>query len=139
MALYLVLFWVAFILALIFYLVSKQTKRGAYESFSVFLTVLMMFFFVLALATKDPVEELLTTIPAFWQFALTSLGGAFAIWNFYLNPLKEKVIKVEKKVAVMEEGMKSGFAAVKNDFASIKEDLRWIKEDTKWVKERLMK
>lgn len=139
MAAYLILFWVSFILAGISFLLSKASKKQGYENFSVFLTVLMVFFFILALATKDPIEGLLTTIPAFWQFVLTALGGTFAIWRFYLNPLKERVIRLERKVAVLDEGIKSGFALVKEEFSHIKDDLRWIKEDTRWVKEKLLK
>lgn len=98
MGAYLVLYWIALISAIICYSLSKKKKSKTYENLSNFLVLLMIFFFVIALATDDPIEELLTTIPAFWQFTLTSLGGAFVIWRTYLNPLKKQVIECEKDI-----------------------------------------
>ena len=83
--------------------------------------LLMMFFLVFSLYTKDPIEEIITTIPAFWQFVLTSLGGAFTIWKVYLNPLKEKVYGIDKEVATVkvtlgrvEEELKDCFNNLEN-------------------------
>src|SRR3989344_7619724 len=88
MGAYLVLYLVSLVLALLFYFFSRNKKYRDLEGWGIFFMVLMIFFLVFALATKDPIEEIITTIPAFWQFLLTSLGGAFTIWKVYLNPLK---------------------------------------------------
>ena len=93
MGIYLVLYSASLAASLAFYWLSKRQAEEIYESLSMFLCVLMLFFFVYAIATKDPIEDLVTTIPAFWQFLLTALGGAFTIWNVYLNPLKKKYTK----------------------------------------------
>lgn len=116
MGIYLVLYVFSLVLSLSFYYLSKKEKNKLYSDVSTFFIVLMMFFFVLALATNDPIEQLLTTIPAFWQFVLTALGGSFAIYKVYLNPLKTKVYAIENELG-----------NVKTDVTSIKESVNWIR------------
>lgn len=96
MGIYLALYIVSLVIALALYYLSK--KNEWLGSLSGFFVILMLFFFAFALATHDPIEEFLTTIPAFWQFLLTALGGAFAIWRVYLNPLKTKVYTMDREL-----------------------------------------
>ncbi len=79
----------------------------------------MVFFLVFALYTKDPIEEIITTIPAFWQFVLTSLGGAFTIWKVYLNPLKEKVYWIDKEVAMVKTTLSKVEGEQKESFSKL--------------------
>ena len=102
MGVYLGLYFGCLVLALALYSYSRRKDNRKIENLSGFFTVLMMFFLVFALYTDDPIESLLTTIPAFWQFVLTSLGGAFTLWQLYLNPLKEKVYAMDKDVSVLK-------------------------------------
>lgn len=120
MGVYLILYASSLILSFIFYHIYKKTQKKRYEDVATFLIILMLFFLAFALATKDPVEKLLTTIPAFWQFMLTALGGAFAIWRMYLNPLKERVIGVEKNLASLTSEVHTGFNSMKEDITLIK-------------------
>ena len=96
MGIYLILYGLSLVLALGFFYMSKKDAR--FETFANFFVVLMLFFLAFALATKDPIEKLLTTIPAFWQFVLTALGGTFTIWQVYLNPLKIKVYSMDREI-----------------------------------------
>lgn len=98
MGAYLILYFTALILALGLSLLSKKNANNIYDKLSVFFMVVMVFFLVFALYTNDPIEELITTIPAFWQFVITALGGAFAIWKVYLNPLKQKVYEMNREL-----------------------------------------
>ena len=117
MGAYLVLYFICLVLTLLFFFLSKNNKRKKYDSLSVFFMILMMFFLVFALYTKDPIDELITTIPVFWQFVITSLGGAFAIWKVYLNPLKLKVFSLDREIG-----------EIKTDCNSIKSDISYIKD-----------
>jgi len=89
--------------------------------------VLMMFFLVFALYTDDPIEEIITTIPAFWQFIFTSLGGAFTIWKVYLNPLKEKVYEIDKEVATVKMTVGRVEAELKNSFDRLEKKIEQLK------------
>ncbi|MBI2146968.1 hypothetical protein HYU19_00645 [Candidatus Woesearchaeota archaeon] len=124
MGVYLVLYFISLGCALLFYYISK--KKEKMYGFSVFFMVLMIFFLVFALATDDPIDELVTTIPAFWQFVLTGLGGAFTIWKVYLNPLKTKVYgmdreigEVKTSVGRMESEMKSAFQRLEKEIDNL--------------------
>ena len=123
MGTYLVLYLVSLGLALLFYFVSRKRKYRNYEGLGIFFMVLMIFFLIFALATKDPIEEIITTIPAFWHFSLTSLGGAFTIWQVYLNPLKERVIATETNVASLKSETTANFKFIKEDLKEIKDKL----------------
>lgn len=118
MGAYLVLYFLSLILSLLFYYLSKKKKEKSFGDISSFFLVLMIFFFILALATGDPIERFLTTIPAFWQFMITALGGSFAIYKVYLNPLKQKVYSIDNEVG-----------NVKTDITTIKENVGWIREE----------
>ncbi len=118
MGIYLALYVVSLLLALVLYSISKKHGREKYANYATFFMVLMIFFLLFALFTDDPIEELLSTIPAFWQFLLTSLAGAFTIWRVYLNPLKSKVYEMDREIG-----------EVKSDVSSIKSDVGMIKEN----------
>lgn len=117
MGIYLGLYLLSLALALASYFVGRKTGKRFLEDVAIFLTLLMMFFFIFALATKDPLERLLTSIPAFWQFLLTALGGAFTIWKVYLNPLKTKVYGMDREIG-----------EIKTDVSFIKDDVHSIKQ-----------
>ncbi len=121
MGIYLVLYLVSLVLALFSFFISRRRRFRFFESIAIFFMVLMIFFFTFALVTNDPIEEILTTIPAFWQFLLTALGGAFTIWKVYLNPLKERVIRLETNMASL-------ISKTDTNFSSIKEDLKMLKD-----------
>lgn len=128
MGTYLILYFVSLALALSFYFLSKRMKKEKLDSIALFFMVLMIFFLVFALYTDDPIEELLTTIPAFWQFAFTSLGGAFTIWKLYLNPLKEKVYGMDKELGMVkttlnrfEKESKDSFERLEKNFEKVKD------------------
>jgi len=123
MGTYFILYFVSLAFTLVFYYKGKNRRSRLYDSLSTFFLLLMGFFFILTLFTKDPIEELLTAIPAFWQFMIASLGGAFTIWKTYLNPLKERVIKVEANVASLKAEVSTGFSSIKEDLNMIKEHL----------------
>lgn len=127
MGAYLVLYFVCLALALIFFFISRKQKNKRYDHFSIFFMVLMMFFLVFALYTDDPIEEIITTIPAFWQFIFTSLGGAFTIWKVYLNPLKEKVYEIDKEVATVKMTVGRVEAELKNSFDRLEKKIEQLK------------
>ena len=116
MGLYLFLYIIALIVSLIFYYLFKHNKKEFFYNLSIFFILLMIFFFVLSLTTNDPIEEIITAIPAFWQFMITALSGSFAIYKVYLNPLKERVITTEKDIS-----------SIKTDIGNTKENINEMK------------
>ena len=134
MGVYLVLYFVSLALALILYYGGRNRKNRLYDSLSTLFLVLMLFFLLFALSTKDPIEELLTTVPAFWQFMMASLVGAFAIWRTYLNPLKERVIRLEVHVASLNSKVDTGFSSIQKEFSSLKEEFSSLKGEVSALK-----
>lgn len=123
MGAYLILYFVSLAFALAFYFTSKKKKNEIFGSLALFFMLLMIFFFIFALYTNDPIEELLTTIPTFWQFVLTSLGGAFTIWKVYLNPLKEKVYGMDKELGVVKTTLNRFEKEVRDSFEKLDKSL----------------
>jgi len=95
---YLVLYFVFLAIALVTFYIAKKSENEIFNNVAIISMLLMIFFLIFALFTNDPIEELLTTIPAFWQFMITASGGAFTIWKVYLNPLKNKVYSMDKEL-----------------------------------------
>ena len=126
MGAYLILYFVSLVLALVFFHISKKKDKKKYDNLAIFFMLLMVFFLVFALYTDDPIEELLTTIPVFWQFVLTSLGGAFTIWKVYLNPLKEKVYDIDKDVATIKVTISRVENELKNSFGRLESKIENI-------------
>lgn len=98
MGVYLVLYFVFLAIALVTFYIAKKSENEIFNNVAIISMLLMIFFLIFALFTNDPIEELLTTIPAFWQFMITASGGAFTIWKVYLNPLKNKVYSMDKEL-----------------------------------------
>lgn len=128
MGAYMILYFVSLVLSLVFYFLFRKYKKKIYENLGIFFIPLMIFFLVFALYTKDPIEELLTAIPAFWQFVTVALGGAFAIWKVYLNPLKDKVYGLDRELGEVkttvnrvEIEMRDGFNQLEKNIESLKE------------------
>lgn len=124
MGIYLVLYFVSIIFALSFYYLAKNVEKKKSErlsDISNFSVLLMLFFLAFALATNDPIEKLLTTIPEFWQFLLTTICGAFTLWKVYLNPLKERVISLEIEMASLKSEVRTNFSAIQEDLKIIKQ------------------
>lgn len=72
---------------------------------------------------------------------ITALGGSFTIWKVYLNPLKERVIVVEKKFERMEERIGGidertmGLIRMREDLVKMQRDIEWIKNNCKVCKQ----
>ena len=118
---YLKFFWIIFfifygvyILALIFK--WNQIKEQIEEN-GMLLIIGLIAVVVIAIATNDPITFGNFVIPTELQWLGSLFASFFGAWQFYLKPLKNRVIKTEVDVSSM-----------KTDIGSIKHDTNLIKD-----------
>jgi hypothetical protein len=73
-----------------------------------FLAFFQLLVLIVTLATKDPIFEAIG-LPKEYEWLAGLVISGFSLWQFYLNPLKERVVETEKEVGV-----------IKNDITHIK-------------------
>ncbi len=113
---FMLLFWGTLALNLLFYLLGKKYKVKTVNEWSIIFTILSFAFLFVAIITKDPLFSSVGVPPEFeWVVGLFITG--LTSWKLYFNPLKERVIKVERKVDFIQ-----------GEISSIKTDTTFIKE-----------
>lgn len=129
MAWYLMFSWISFVIFIALLIIKKFTKKkkaqAMYGRIAGFFLILMIFFFGIALATDDPVTDIIS-VP--FQLLITAVAGAFALWKYYFDPIKERVIKSEKDIILLNSEMMANFSSIRESFSSIREDLGMIKD-----------
>lgn len=119
---YLMFSWISFVIFVILLVIKKFVKMkkigDLYGRIAGFFLILMIFFFGIALATNDPVTDIIS-VP--FQLLITAIAGAFALWKYYFDPIKERVVRAEKDIILLNSEMRA-------NFSSIREDLRMIKD-----------
>ena len=118
-----VLFWVTFGLNFLLYVLAKRYHFFRSTNELVIIILILSFsFLVVAIITKDPIFSTFGVPPEFeWIVGLFITG--LTSWRLYFNPLKERVIKVERKVDFMQ-----------GEISSIKADTTLIKEKVLKIK-----
>jgi len=117
--LFMILWWIILIVLVILVIINhiskdRGTKRGL-DYIIGLLAVLQLIFIIVTIGLRDPIFELIG-LPKEYEWIGGLLLGGFITWQFYLNPLKNRVIEVEK------------------DTREIRTDVRNIKEDTTLIK-----
>ena len=108
----------AALLALCGVLLKRSRRKSKFiKNIDSFITLLVLFQLVtlfIAVGIKDP---LLEQIPAEIQLIGAALSGIFAFWKYYLDPLKQRIVRLE-----------IGQGEMKTDIGNIKSDIHLIKE-----------
>lgn len=109
------IFWIVTALACIYWYLSKNEQKN---DRTIMISILAAAFLIIAIITKDPI---FTTfgVPAEFEWVVGIFITCLSSWKLYFSPLKERVVKLEKKVVVIE----SHLANIKNDLIIIKEIL----------------
>ena len=120
---YLSIFWAIFIIFYILYSLAvifkwNNLKLGIEENGIILIIGLISVVFI-AIATNDPISFGTFQVPVELQWLGSLFASFFGAWQFYLKPLKERVIKTE------------------NDVTSIKTDVTHIKGDTELIKQKI--
>lgn len=122
---YLAIFWVLMALFAAVYFLAKWKKQGLArrieQEYGSLFFILAASFLIIAIVTNDPVTVAGIAIPTEIQWLASLLVTGFGSWKFYLNPLKERVIRTEIEAS------------------SIKADVSTIKADVSMIKQALMK
>jgi len=117
---YLAIYWSFLIVFFALIFIGKLFRINALSSLikhSDLVLIISLPFLIVAIATNDPIEILGIELSKDLQWLGSLLVAGFGSWQFYLRPLKERVITTEKDVH-----------AVKTDINSIKEDISIIKQ-----------
>ena len=105
-------------LSSIFYFKNKVK----YEKIIAPLFLLACSFLVVAILTRDP---LFTEygIPPEFEWIIGFFIGLFFSWKYYFNPLKKRIMTLEKEVTGFQASTKASFEMIKDDLTLIKERL----------------
>jgi|SRR3989344_5274626 len=124
---YFFIFWILAILIFILYFISRITKskelKDIFDNYGGLFFIVIGTFLIMAILTKDLVTIMGITVPMELQWLGSLLITGFGTWKFYLNPLKERVINVEKDVSSINAEIKSSFSSIKEDLSLIKNKL----------------
>jgi len=102
---WMITFWVCYIIAFVFVLIHTKIKKEWLKSSAGLFFVYSALSFIIAIATKDPVFEAIGLPVGYeWLGGMALIG--FASWQFYLNPLKKKVIGCEKDIGIIKNDLK---------------------------------
>lgn len=128
MALYLVIFWIIAVLFAALYAFSHLPRLQNFKLFlennAGFFVMLTGVFLAMAIITKDPVTFLGIEMPIELQWLVSLLFFGFGSWQFYLNPLKERLIRLERNFANFAGISKANFEHINKGIDEIKIDLR---------------
>lgn len=94
-----------------------RTKRFL-EEYGILYFMMLGSLAIMAIATRDPVSIAGIDIPMEFQWLGSLAMTVFGVWQIYLNPLKDRVVKLE-----------NSFEFVKRDFKLIRADLGFIKRN----------
>lgn len=120
---YMALYWITLFIFIIFYLISRKFDNSRLskevEDKGVLVVMFLGALMFMAIKTNDPVSFLGIEIPMELQW-FGSLGVTmFGLWKLYLDPLKDKVMKIDKTV----ESLKTDVNNIKKDIILIKQHL----------------
>jgi hypothetical protein len=116
---FMIAFWVCIIIAFFLWLLNLKIKDKKLEGIVGFFIFIQFLFMIVAIGTKDPIFQAVGLPQGYEWIAGLSLSG-FSLWLFYLSPLKNRVIEVEKDTS-----------SIKTSVLHIEKDIDWIKENCK--------
>ncbi len=140
---YLTLFWIGLLFFFAIHILTKIFKwkiEPFLDKYSLLYFIVLSAFAFIAIVTKDPISFGTIIVPTEIQWLITLIATGFGLWKYYLNPLKERVIKIEKEVFVTQADINS----MKQDIHFIKEtfvtqaDMNAVKQDVQFIKEILI-
>ena len=110
---FMVTWWIVLGILILLFIISYASRdrsvKAKLEKIVGFLAVFQLLVLMVTLTIKDPLFESLG-LPKEYEWLAGLFISGFTLWQFYLSPLKERVIKTEKEVGI-----------VKNDIFHIKE------------------
>lgn len=108
---FMISWWIVLGIMLVLFLVSfsssldRRTRRKL-NSIVGFLAIFQVLLLMVALAIKDPIFELIG-LPKEYEWLGGLFLSGFLLWQFYLSPLKERVIDTEKDVREIKTDVKN--------------------------------
>jgi len=115
--LFMLLFWAVLTILLILFLINRKLKDKRIDSFMGFLVIIQFILFILAISMKDPFFEWLG-IPTAWELAGEGIISGFAIWKYYLDPMKSRITKLEIHTGKLETKV-----------TDIDDNVKWIRNN----------
>jgi hypothetical protein len=119
-----ILFWGIYSIGIVLKLLAKKKGSKRIDNWSDFFLVYALLVLLLVIFSGDPFE---TPLPQEYQWLVTLFVAWISLWRLYLNPLKERVITIEKDF----EGIKKDIHHIKEDVSKIKEYILYTKEKKK--------
>ncbi len=117
MGFYMGFFWFTFIILAILFLINMNLKNRRLDSLVGFLVIVQFVLFILALSSKDLFFEWIG-IPTAWELTGEGILSAFALWKYYLDPMKRRINRLEVHAGKLETKMDG-----------ISENVIWIRDN----------
>ncbi len=108
---FLTVFWIIAVFFYILFFLTKLLKLKKYELaienngfvIFIFLTALI----IVAIATNDPITIAGIVIPTEIQWLGSLFVSGFGAWQFYLDPLKKKVYRMDRELGEINSSVSS--------------------------------
>lgn len=119
MSFYLGIYWIFLFLYLLLLGIAYFTKAKKFFKFLIdyghIILIINFSILIVAFMTNDPLFGPLG-VPKEYEWLAALITSGFGLWQFYLNPLKERVITTEREVS----SIKTDVSAIRGDVGIIK-------------------
>ena len=105
---FMISWWIVLAILIILFLISYSSKnrtiKRKLDRVVGFLSVFQLLLLIVTIALRDPIFEAIG-LPKEYEWLAGLLLSGFTLWQFYLSPLKERVIKTEKEVGIVKNNV----------------------------------
>lgn len=102
---FMIAWWVVVVILIILFAISYLSRdrrlKVKLDGIVSFLAVFQIILLIVTIALRDPIFEAIG-LPKEYEWLVGLLGSGFLLWQFYLSPLKERVIETEKEVGIVK-------------------------------------
>lgn len=120
---YIVVFWGIYALILIYYLYNRWKKSNPDQNVIIFGVIVAFSFLIIGIISDDPIFSAIG-VPKEYEWLAGLILSGFTAWRFYFDPLKKKLINLEKIFSEYFGVSKTKFEHIEKGIDEIKIELK---------------
>ncbi|HLD06629.1 MAG TPA: hypothetical protein VJC16_03790 [Candidatus Nanoarchaeia archaeon] len=116
-------FWALYVILLAYIIYTHFKKSKMNQNIAISILIVSSSFLVIGLVTGDPVFSTLG-IPREYEWLVGLILSGFTAWQVYFNPLKERLIRLEKNFSEYFGVSKTKFEHIEQGIEEIKRKIK---------------